>query len=135
MSNGLSFSMMVSLTSGENTYYKKKKKECFFRNYFNLLCYSKEVPSPISNISQEEMQKLRKLVRIYCPFNFNHATKVKIKVLFFEATFRVRVPNEARILLKSNYDFLQNSVLTTHTFISWKKYAKGNNRLWKFHLL
>ena len=36
----------------------------------------KEVPSPISNISQEEMQKLRKLVRIYCPFNFNHATKV-----------------------------------------------------------
>jgi len=39
---------------------------------------NKEVPSPISNISQEEMQKLRKLVRIYCPFNFNHATKEMI---------------------------------------------------------
>ena len=28
------------------------------------------------NLPAEELQKLRKLVRIYCPFNFNHATKV-----------------------------------------------------------
>ena len=32
--------------------------------------------SPFQQISGEEMQKIRKLVRIYCPFNFNHATKV-----------------------------------------------------------
>ena len=75
ISNVLSFSMMVSLKT-----HIEKKFRCSVRYYSNPLCYSKEVPSPISNISQEEMQKLRKLVRIYCPFNFNHATKVKIKV-------------------------------------------------------
>ena len=67
----------------------RKPNNCdYAKNKFNAPseiipthCVSrKEVPSPISNISQEEMQKLRKLVRIYCPFNFNHATKVKIKV-------------------------------------------------------
>ena len=69
----------------------RKPNNCdYAKNKFNspseiisTHCVSrKEVPSPISNISQEEMQKLRKLVRIYCPFNFNHATKVKIKVFF-----------------------------------------------------
>ena len=33
------------------------------------------------NLPAEELQKLRKLVRIYCPFNFNHATKVSFKFL------------------------------------------------------